>query len=68
MTYRKKLNLGQSDFKNIINTNSYFIDKSLLIEEIIDTEKSVFFVLHTQKNTKKCPPPHTYSLALIKKI
>ena len=41
MTDRKKLNLGQSDFKNVINTNSYFIDKSLLIEEIIDTEKSV---------------------------
>ena len=41
MIYRKKLNLGQSDFKNIINTNSYFIDKSLLIKEIIDTEKSV---------------------------
>ncbi len=41
MTHRKKLNLGQSDFKNIINTNSYFIDKSLLIKEIIDTEKSV---------------------------
>ena len=41
MTHRKKLNLGQSDFKNIINTDSYFIDKSLLIKEIIDTEKSV---------------------------
>ena len=41
MTHRKKLNLGQSDFKNIINTNSYFIDKSPLIKEIIDTEKSV---------------------------
>ncbi|MEA3450836.1 MAG: AAA family ATPase [Bacteroidota bacterium] len=41
MTNRKKLNLGQSDFKNIIKSNSYFVDKSLLIKEVIDTEKSV---------------------------
>jgi len=41
MTHRKKLNLGQSDFKNIINSNSYFVDKSLLIKEVIDSEKSV---------------------------
>ena len=41
MTHRKKLNLGYSDFKNIIQSNSYFIDKSLLIKEVIDTEKSV---------------------------
>ena len=41
MTYRKKLNLGYSDFKNIIQSNSYFVDKSLLIKEVIDTEKNV---------------------------
>ncbi len=41
MSKRKKLDLGQSDFKNIIKTDAYFIDKSLLIKEIIDTEKSV---------------------------
>ncbi|MEA2042156.1 MAG: AAA family ATPase, partial [Bacteroidota bacterium] len=41
MTDRKRLNLGYSDFKNIIKSNSYFIDKSLLIKEVIDTEKSV---------------------------
>jgi len=41
MTHRKKLDLGQSDFKNIIKSNSYFVDKSLFIKEIIDTEKSV---------------------------
>jgi len=41
MTHRKKLNLGNSDFKSIIQSNSYFVDKSLFIEEIINTEKSV---------------------------
>ena len=41
MTNRKKLNLGYSDFKNIIKSDSYFVDKSLLIKEVIDTEKSV---------------------------
>ncbi|MEA3451942.1 MAG: AAA family ATPase, partial [Bacteroidota bacterium] len=41
MTNRKKLNLGYSDFKNIIQSNSYFVDKSLLIKEVIDTEKNV---------------------------
>ncbi|MEA2041256.1 MAG: AAA family ATPase [Bacteroidota bacterium] len=41
MTDRKKLNLGYSDFKNIIKSNSYFVDKSLLIKEVIDTEKNV---------------------------
>ncbi len=41
MAARKKLNLGQSDFKNIIKSDAYFVDKSLLIKEVIDTEKSV---------------------------
>ena len=41
MNDRKKLNLGYSDFKNIMKSNSYFVDKSLLIKEVIDTEKSV---------------------------
>ena len=41
MGNRKKLNLGQSDFRNLMNANSYFVDKSLLIKEVIDTEKNV---------------------------
>ena len=41
MIERKKLNLGHSDFKNIIQSNSYFVDKSLFIKEIIDIETSV---------------------------
>jgi len=41
MIYRKKLNLGNSDFKNIIQSNSYFVDKSLFIKEVINSEKNV---------------------------
>ena len=37
----KELNLGQSDFKNIIENDNYFIDKTLFIEEVIRTQKSV---------------------------
>ncbi|MEN8121663.1 MAG: AAA family ATPase [Bacteroidota bacterium] len=41
MADRKKLNLGYSDFKNIIKSDSYFVDKSLFIKEVIDAEKNV---------------------------
>ena len=38
----KELDLGQSDFKNIITNNNYFRDKSLFIKELIEAQKSVF--------------------------
>jgi len=44
MAERKKLNLGYSDFKNIIQSNSYFVDKSLFIQEVIETEKNVLLL------------------------
>ncbi|MEA2041725.1 MAG: AAA family ATPase [Bacteroidota bacterium] len=44
MKHRKKLNLGYSDFKNIIQSNSYFVDKSLFISEVINTEKNVLLL------------------------
>jgi len=37
----KKLNLGYSSFKDLINNNYYFVDKSLLIEEVINIQKAV---------------------------
>ena len=37
----KELDLGQSDFKNIIENDNYFIDKTLFIEEVIRTQKKV---------------------------
>jgi len=44
MNNRKKLDLGNSNFKSIIESNNYFIDKSLLIEEIINAEKQVILL------------------------
>ncbi len=41
MAKRKRLNLGNSDFKNLIEDDSYFVDKSLFIEEVIESEQSV---------------------------
>jgi len=40
----KQLNLGHSDFKNIITDNNYFVDKSMLIEEIINAQKNVLLI------------------------
>lgn len=37
----KELNLGNSDFKDIIENNYYFVDKSPLIEEVIKVQKAV---------------------------
>ncbi len=41
---RKELNIGGSDFKNIIIEDNYFIDKSLFIKEVIKTQKSVLLL------------------------
>ncbi len=37
----RELNIGYSDFKNIILNDNYYIDKSLLIKEIIKSQKAV---------------------------
>ncbi len=37
----KKLNLGNSDFKSIIENKNYFVDKSLFIKDIIDQQSQV---------------------------
>lgn len=37
----KELNLGQFYFRNIIENNNYFVDKSLLIKEVIKAQKNV---------------------------
>ncbi len=40
----KKLNLGHSDFKDIIQNNNYFVDKSMLIEEVLNAQKAVLLL------------------------
>jgi len=44
MKKRNELNLGYSNFKVIMEQNYYFIDKSLLIKEVIEAEKSVILL------------------------
>jgi len=41
---RKELDIGQSDFKNIISNNNYFVDKSLFIQELIEAQSSVILL------------------------
>ena len=42
---QKKLPIGLSTFKTIIEENYYYVDKSLLIKELIDSGASVT-ILH----------------------
>ena len=44
MTQVKELNLGDSDFRNIIENDNYFIDKSLFIKEVINAQKAVLLL------------------------
>lgn len=41
---KKKLPIGLSDFKRIIEENYYYVDKSLLIKEIIDDPSLVLLI------------------------
>ncbi|MCB1193246.1 MAG: AAA family ATPase [Leptospiraceae bacterium] len=40
----KKLDIGNSNFKRIIENDNYYVDKSLLIQEVIDTQKQVLLI------------------------
>ncbi|HAN77629.1 MAG TPA: AAA family ATPase, partial [Bacteroidales bacterium] len=40
----KRLDIGNSDFKSIIENNNYYVDKSLLIEEIIEAQKQIILL------------------------
>jgi hypothetical protein len=37
----KKLPIGISDFRKVIRDNNYFVDKSLLIKELIDSNAQI---------------------------
>jgi len=41
MSLSKKFPLGKSDFKNVIEGNYYFVDKSLLIHQIIEDDSEI---------------------------
>jgi hypothetical protein len=44
MPQRKKLHLGDSDFKSVIENDYYYIDKSLFIQDILESEKAVMLL------------------------
>ncbi len=41
---KKKLPIGRSDFKNVIEGNRYYVDKTLFIREIIDASADVILL------------------------
>ncbi len=56
----KELDLGNSDFKSIIENNNYFVDKSLLIKEIIKAQKQVILLPRPRRFGK------TLNLSMVK--
>ncbi|MGL5085815.1 MAG: AAA family ATPase, partial [Clostridium sp.] len=44
MIYIKNINLGTSDFKKIIDSNSYFIDKTLIVKEFLEDTVEIVLV------------------------
>ena len=41
---KRKLSIGASDFRNVIEENAYFVDKSLLIKEVIDASGDILLL------------------------
>ncbi|MCO6487102.1 MAG: AAA family ATPase [Phaeodactylibacter sp.] len=44
MTGRKRLKIGTSDFRKLIEDNGYFVDKTLFIKEVIDSAHEVMLI------------------------
>ena len=44
MQRKKRLSIGSSNYKDFIESNSYFVDKTLLIQEIIDSAYQVLLI------------------------
>ncbi len=45
----KKLPIGISDFRKVIRDNNYFVDKSMLIHKLINSNAQVQFDTKTKK-------------------
>lgn len=44
MTRRKRLKIGTSDYRNLIEDDGYFVDKTLFIKEVIDSAHEVMLI------------------------
>ncbi|MEM8526482.1 MAG: AAA family ATPase [Bacteroidota bacterium] len=44
MQQKKQLQIGHSDFKSFVEANGYFVDKTLLIQEVIDAPFQVLVI------------------------
>ncbi|MCO6487654.1 MAG: AAA family ATPase [Phaeodactylibacter sp.] len=44
MTSRKRLKIGTSDYRNLIEDSGYFVDKTLFIKEVIDSAHEVMLI------------------------
>ena len=45
----KKIPIGISDFKQLINEDCYFVDKSLIIKELIDSGSKVTLITRPRR-------------------
>lgn len=57
---KKKIPLGVSDFKKLIQNDYYYIDKSLLLKEILDSGAEVFLITRPKRFGK------TLNLSMLK--
>lgn len=46
---RKNLPVGTSDYKSLINEDKYYVDKTLILKDLIDQSLSVFFMLRPRR-------------------
>ncbi len=44
MDKRKKLKIGQSDYRDFIEANGYYVDKTLLVKDVIDNAYDVLLI------------------------
>jgi len=49
MTERKRVPVGQEDFKELADRNFYFVDKTLLIKDLLDAESKVNLITRPRR-------------------
>ena len=49
----KKISIGIEDFKEIIDKNGYFVDKTLMIRDLIESNASVTLFTRPRRNSAR---------------